>query len=422
MVDEQSQEVDPELTERTSEVAGGAPVNRDNRLETGVIEGQVSRDDEEPAGAVRDSAETTDAPRRLEPGRSGNNRLGDFLFGALGGFVAAAVALAAAYYFLERKVDGAGVDAGRIVAMGAQFQRDDATVESIGRRVAALEENGSPAANREIDKRLEALMTANADDGSKIASVGQAVQTLSAGVKDLRADVDAARGEIPALSARMEKLESNPPQASAVDLSAIISRIGKIEAQLAAPKSESRVAPDEPEARDNPAAVAIVAASLRDKFVRGEPFSTELGGLMRLGVEPATLAPLKAVVDGAPTDAGLAAAFDTVRSKVLAAVAPEQAGGGIADRFVAHLRGLIQIRNLNETAGEDPQALAVRIEADCKSGDVSGALTAFAKLPGAAREAAKAWASAAELRRAADAAVESIRETAIAQLAKSGKP
>ena len=241
-------------------------------------------------------------------------------------------------------------------------------------------------------------------------------------MKDLRADVDAARGEIPGLSARVAKLESGPPQAPAADLSGVTSRLDKIEAQLAAPKSESRVAPEKPTAGDNPAAVAIVAAALRDKLARGAPFPTELGGLERLGVEPAKLAPLKVVVDGAPTDAALAAAFEGVRSKVLAAAAPPEEGGGIVDRFLAHLRGLVQVRNLNETAGDDPQALASRIEADCRRGDVSGALAAFAKLPEASRQAASAWAAAAESRLAADTALQSIRETAVAQLAETGKP
>ena len=121
------------------------------------------------------------------------------------------------------------------------------------------------------------------------------------------------------------------------------------------------------------------------------------------------------------TDA-LAAAFEGVRSKVLAAAAPSQEDGGIVDRFLAHLRGLVQVRNLNETTGDDPQALASRIDADCRRGDVSGALAAFARLPEASRQAAPAWAAAAKSRLAADNALQSIRETAVAKLAETGKP
>ena len=108
--------------------------------------------------------------------------------------------------------------------------------------------------------------------------------------------------------------------------------------------------------------------------------------------------------------------------RVLAAAAPAERSGGSLDRFLTHLRGLVQVRNLNETAGDDPQSLTSRIEADCRRGDVSGALAAFAKLPEASRQAAATWATAAKSRQAADTALQSIREAAVAQLAETGQP
>jgi hypothetical protein len=282
------------------------------------------------------------------------------------------------------------------------------------KRVSALEGTSSANALAAVDKRLGELQSANAEEAPKIAAATQATQALTGEVKDLRADVDAARGEIPGLQARLAKLESGPPQAVAADLSAVTARIDKIEAKLAAPKK--------PPAGDDAAKVAIIAETLGDKLANGAPFPTELAGLERLGVEPAKLTALKAVVDGAPSDKALADAFAAVRSKVVAAAAPAEVDRGIVDRLEGRLRGLIQVRKLNETAGDDPQALAARIEADSRRGDVSGALAAFAKLPEPSRQAASSWDSAAEARRAAEAALQTIRETAVAQLAESGKP
>lgn len=165
-----------------------------------------------------------------------------------------------------------------------------------------------------------------------------------------------------------------------------------------------------------------MAELLRDKLVRGASLKTELEGLRRLGVEPAKLAPLQAVADGAPTDSVLAADFEAVRSKVLAAAAPAGEHESAADRLLAHLRGLVQVRDLNGMTGDDPQALVARIEADSRRGDVNDALAAFAELPEPSRRVASAWASAAEARQAAAEALQSIRETAVAQLAESGKP
>ena len=403
-----------------------APVNRDERGAPSVIEGEDSSSDNDEAAPPAEEAGGVEAPvraaRAVSPGRSGPSAFGAFLSGALGGFVVAAIAGGAGYFLLGPKADLAEADASRLVAIESQANRDNMAIAGLDKRVAALEGTGSAAALATIDKRLDALQAAKADDASGIAASVKAAQALSGEVKDLRADVDAARGAIPGLSARVAKLESGPPQAPAADLSGVTSRLDKIETQLSAPKSESRVAQEKPTASDNPAAVAIVADALRDKLVRGAPFPTEFGGLERLGVEPAKLAPLKAVVDGAPTDGALAAAFERVRSKVLGAAAPSEGQRGVVDRFLAHLRDLVHVRDLNETSGDDPQALASRIEADCRRGDMSGALAAFAGLPEASRQAAGAWAAAAESRLAADTAIQSIRETAVAKLADSGKP
>ena len=153
-----------------------------------------------------------------------------------------------------------------------------------------------------------------------------------------------------------------------------------MEAALAAPKAETRAAPEALAAGGNPAAVAIVAEVLRDKLDAGIPFAAELTSLQNLGVEPARLTPLQALAGGGPTDPALASSFDVVAPKVLAASSSPR-GDGVIDRFVAHLRGLVQVRVLNETQGDDPGALVSQIEAGIRRGDVSGALAAFGKLP-----------------------------------------
>ena len=433
MVDEQSQDI-------ASERAGGAPVNRDKRRDPGVIDGAVaspSDDDAQPQPSGE--ASQPDAPQPPLAARRAPRAARGFLSGAAGGLVVSALALGGGYYVFASKADIAEADASRVAA---RAQREEAAIADLDRRVGALEGTNSATALATIDKRVSALEASNAASGAagldkrlgaleaeyaaeapKIAAAAETVQNLSGEVKELRADVDAARGEIPGLSARVAKLESSAPQAGAAapDLSALVGRIDRIEAQLAAPKVETRVAPEKPAANDNPAAVAIVAEALRDKLAAGAPFPTELGALESLGVEPAKLAPLKALVNGAPTDRALAASFEAVRSRALAAAAPKEEGG-ILDRLLAHLRGLVQVRDLNETAGDDPQALASQIEADSRRGDLSGALAAFAKLPEPSRQAASAWAAEAGSKQAAVAALQSIRDAAVARLAENGRP
>ena len=43
----------------------------------------------------------------------------------------------------------------------------------------------------------------------------------------------------------------------------------------------------------------------------------------------------------------------------------------MTDRFLAHLHNLVRVRDLNETAGDDPQALVSQIEAESRRGDIA---------------------------------------------------
>jgi hypothetical protein len=266
---------------------------------------------------------------------------------------------------------------------------------------------------------VAALEAASAGNGA----ASEATQRLAAQEKDLRADIDAERGAIPDLSARVAKLETEMPKTNGAgpDLAALAGRVDKIEAALATPKSETRAAAEKPAAADNATAIAIIAEAFADKLHAGAPFGPELTELERLGVDPAALAPLQAVVNGAPTNDALAASFSAVAPHVLAA-ASEGDKGSVTDRFLAHIHNLVRVRDLNETAGDDPQALVSQIEAESRRGDIGAALASFDKLPEAARKAAGDWPTVAHARQAADAALQSIREAAIGQLAGGPKP
>jgi hypothetical protein len=237
---------------------------------------------------------------------------------------------------------------------------------------------------------------------------------LAEQVKGLQGDVQSARGEIPDLSARVAKLETDTQKtdAASADLAA---RIDKVEGTLAAPKPETR-SPSE-----TASAIATIAEAAEERLRAGEPLGPDLAALQRLGVDAAALTPLQAVADGAPTNAALAASFSAAAPHVLAATSQEEKGS-VTDRFLAHLHNLVRVRDLNETAGDDPAALISQIEAETRRGDIGAALASFNKLPEAARQAAGDWLTLARTRNAADLALQSIREAAIGQLAGSPKP
>jgi hypothetical protein len=456
--------VDRESHDIASEPVGGAPSNRDRRPNDTVIEGEIASPEAgAPAAAEPDrvgpeAQETRRPPPEPDPPappprppRAGRA----FAAGAAGGAVVAALAAAAGFYLFLPQAGLSEDDASRLGALETAASRDDAAIASLDKRigavegahtsaalaavekrvgaletngaasgvagldkrVGALETNGAAYGVAGLEKRLAALEAANAVEGPKIEADTHTAEGLSGDVKTLRADIDAARGEIPGLAARVGKLETGVASA---DLGAVSSRIDKLESALAAPKTETRVAPENPSANNSPAAAAIVAETARDKLATGAAFPTELAALSALGVDPAKLAPLKALVDGAPTDRALAASFEAAEPKIFSAVGAKETGG-IADRLLAHLRGLVQVRRLGETEGDDPQALASQVVANLRRGDLDGALAAFGKLPEPARQAASAWEAEAKAKQAALAAVRSIREAAMARLVQSGK-
>jgi hypothetical protein len=420
MVDQETKDV--------SAGPAGAPVNRDARREPEVIEGAIAAREPDGSGSAAESAaaESRSDPRTAAKATPRNSAR-SLLAGAVGGIVVSALGLGAGYSLLTSKADGSDT-ANRLgaleaqarqtnEALGAEANRESAAVAALEKRIGALETGASNAAD--LDKRVAALEAAGAGNGA----ASEATQRLAAQEKDLRADIDAERGAIPDLSARVAKLETETPKTNGAgpDLAALAGRVDKIEAALATPKSETRAAAEKPAAADNATAIAIIAEAFADKLHAGAPFGPELTELERLGVDLAALAPLQAVVNGAPTNDALAASFSAVAPHVLAA-ASEGDKGSVTDRFLAHIHNLVRVRDLNETAGDDPQALVSQIEAESRRGDIGAALASFDKLPEAARKAAGDWPTVAHARQAADAALQSIREAAIGQLAGGPKP
>jgi len=424
-----------EETQGDSAASAGAPVNRDARREPDVIEGEVTARDARENEPRSDAAAIDRAARPEAAPAASRSRTGarGFLGGALAGLIVSALAAGAGYTLLASKAD-VSEDANRLSEIEAQARRDNsalaadanrdrAAVGSLEKRLSAFEAAArAPGAGAaELEKRVAALEAANAENAPNAATAADAAQRLAAQVKSLQGDVESARGEMSDLSARIAKLESeSKTNAAGPDLAALAARVDKIETALAGPKSEARAAPETPSAADNAAPIAIVAAAMADKLGAGAPLGAEVAELERLGVDPAKLAPLRAVADGAPTGTALAASFHAVAPKVLAATSQEEQGS-VTDRFLAHLHDLVRVRDLNETPGEDPQALVSQIEAMSRRGDVAGALASFDKLPAAARQAAGDWPTVARLRQAADAALHSIREAAVAQLAAGPK-
>jgi hypothetical protein len=304
---------------------------------------------------------------RSEPKPPGSG--GALLAGAFAGAVVSVLAAVGGFALLQPTSGLSEADASRLAALESAVGREDAAIAGLDKRIASLEDVHIASGLAAVDKRVAAL-------------------------------------------------EARPAASTPADLNAAAD---KSDSAQTAPKAETRVAPEKSSSSANPAATAIVAQSLADKLASGAPYASELSALTELGVDPATLAPLKALIGGAPTNHALLADFESVEPRILAAVAPAEAGG-VVDKVVARLRGLVQVRRIGETAGDDPQALVSQIVATLQRGDLDGALAAFAKLPAPARQAAESWAAETQNKLAAVAAARTVREAAVARLVENAKP
>ena len=119
-----------------------------------------------------------------------------------------ALAAGAGYYYLTPQRAGlADQAAGQLAgletqaqrasdSLGAEAKRQNAAVASLDKRIAALEGAATASAAAGLEKRLDGLDAANAENTPKIAAATQLAERLTAQVAGRGAGVEAARAEI----------------------------------------------------------------------------------------------------------------------------------------------------------------------------------------------------------------------------------
>jgi hypothetical protein len=344
------------------------------------------------------------------------------LAGAVGGLIGAALALAGVWLFVPRP-DFAPLDRraetadARVAALEAQTKSAAADRSALAERGAAMTEAAGDLQSKVATleqklagqaQRLKAAADAEAALATRLATlegVALRADSLRPVAADARAAKDAAAKALAAAGApadpRLDRLAADE-----AEIAALRASLDK----LTAPKTETRISPGAPTASANPTARAVAAMAMQSRLEAGEPLAAPLAALDRLGVEAQTLAPLRAYGEtGAPTLADLA-------RRLAQAPAPpaKPASGGVAQRLLGEVQGLVKVHKLGESR---PDAADLsQVEAALAAGDLAGALQAFAKLPPAAQAAAQHWRESAEARLAAGRAAEALVGRAVADL------
>ena len=218
-----------------------------------------------------------------------------------------------------------------------------------------------------------------------------------------------------------QKARAASPDQSRAELETIAGRLAALENASRANQAElaKRAAVSTDDSRGR---LAIAAVALRNAVESGAPFIAELSVVRALSGDAKAIAALEPFAQGGvPTDASLGRELQAAMPSIWkAARADEPVEGSFLERLQANAGKIVRIRPAGEATGDDAPSVKARIEQRAGTADIRGALIELGKLPPDARAPAQAWIKKAEARNAAIAAAQSLAQSALAALAKSG--
>ncbi len=275
----------------------------------------------------------------------------------------------------------------------------------------------SPEQVAQLKSRLDTLQSAAADLDRKAAAASDAAAKAGVAAQGATARINEVAGARSPDAAALAELNAQAKRAEAAvvavgqQLERASARIGTVEtlAKAAAGPSPQGLA----------AARIVLAGRVQAALASGRPFAADVAALAKGGGSPEQIAALNAVAaTGAPTKDALLAQLRTHRAMYARELTPASAGW--QDRLVALASRVISIRPVGDTGANDPATLPARLENAIARGDNGTAAAAWAQLPEPARRASADFGEALRKRAAADAAIATIAQDAVAALGAAG--
>jgi hypothetical protein len=290
---------------------------------------------------------------------------------------------------LPQGADAAGVDELRQALGDSQARVDSltATVDEIRSEVgtlrSAIEAAGSGDGNaaQALDSRIAAIEASVARLGEAGSSASQeAIDQLTGRVGELANTVQAANTSASELSGRLAAVEQSVAELNQ-----------KIEAQADQPRI----------------ALAIAASALKAAVDRGGSFASEVETFAAVAPDSPELEELRRIAAaGVPSRAELVAASEEATGAMIAAARPVDENAGFFDRLLSSAESLVEVRPIDAVQGDAVPAVATRIEAAVKAGDLAKAIAEFDTLPDAAKAAGAEFADKLRLRLQAEQLVD----------------
>lgn len=312
-----------------------------------------------------------------------------------------------------------GAAAGFGGAYGLRFiDKSDSKIDLLGERVDALEQQ---------QKATAALTTAQADLANRISAIETRAHDDSAGFATLRGDIERLTTQKPGTASAGASADLGPlkQQLSTLQdkLSSLTAQVndlgGKVAAQQNQVASVQHLATQVATAHAGDEAAAIIAGSLLRKAEAGTPFADDLTALESHGIDKAQLANLQAAgATGVATAGELSKQFAAETDAILATT-PTPKAHGFLDRLMKDAEGLVRVRKIGDTTGDDLATHVARIQNALDAGSVDTAYQQWTSLPDAAKQKSQAFGLAAKSRLDTIEAARAIESEALASLGKA---
>jgi hypothetical protein len=362
---------------------------------------------------------------------------------AAGGIFLGLVATAVAWFgpFADNKPDLARDE--RVSALDTRVTSVEQKIALLDQRITTSEASQRQAmdavaatskklddVNSGLGESMNAAKAAAAASQAAQADATRALTTKSEPAPaaiDKPVDIQPLEDRLARVEAKLSEPKSEPaPTATEkpVDIQPLEDRLARVEAKLAEPKLEGRATVDRVPAPSNPsldnaAAQAVVAQSLLQTIDQGLPFSRHVAALETLGADSSALAVLKPFAEtGVPRLSSLSDRFSRVAGQIAAGDNRAKDGENFFDRAWRNITGLVRVRPLGDAPGEDPGALAARIESALARQNASDALADWEKLPAFAQGLSQDWHHDLKSRVDVETAATTILTAAIASLGK----
>ncbi|MBP1805115.1 COG4223 family protein [Rubellimicrobium aerolatum] len=398
------------------------------------------------SGAGSGAGAASAAPASVAPPR----RRGGFGALLLGGMIAAVLGAGAAWFAQDRlgllPARTTPELEARLAALEARPLPDGAAVEALAARldrveaqVAALDESAGPIdlapLRAEIAGAAQAAETRAAALEQRLAAVEARPAAPTGGQAPL-GSLAAPQAAPPATTAagpdasalRDAVLATLEPRLSGTEAAVTELRAGldDLDARLGAAESASAAAVEEARAASAAATeletrattaqartrAATALAAAQAALDAGEPLEPALGQLRAAGVEVPEALSARAA-EGVPTLAALRDDFPEAARAALS-VARDDGLVGDGSGVVGFLREQLSVRSVTPRAGQDPDAVLSRAEAQLAQGNLSVALGEVEALPEPVRAAMDGWIAQARARADATAALDALREASAA--------